>query len=59
MGRWVERKAELAAPLTDLLGRVAPKMVIHILGTTQNEAFEALKRVLTTFPVLRLPDFKK
>ena len=34
-------------------------MVIHIPGTTQNEAFEALKRVLTTFPVLRLPDFKK
>jgi hypothetical protein len=59
MGRWIFRKAELAFPLTCLLGQEKPKFEVHIPGTPQNLAFLALKKALTSFPVLRLPDFKK
>jgi hypothetical protein len=59
MGRWIYQKAEIAVPLTCLLGSEKPKFEIHIPGTPQNLAFLALKKALTSFPVLRLPDFKK
>src|SRR4029079_3191649 len=59
MGRWIRRKAEITAPLTDLLRTDAPRFMIHVENTEQNVAWKALKKVLTSFPVLRLPDFDR
>jgi len=59
VGRWIDKKAEIAAPLTDLLAKDAPPMAIHVVGTDQNIAFETLKKAISTFLVLRLPNFWK
>ena len=49
--------AEIASPLTDLTAESAPNKVIW---TEQHQqAFETLKKVITTYPVLRNPDFDK
>lgn len=51
--RWfIHHYAHLAAPLTDLL-----KKDSFTWTSTATQAFEALKQVLTTAPVLHLPDF--
>jgi hypothetical protein len=60
-GRWIKDKAKMAAPLTDLLrgDRETGSYGIDIKGTVENEAFERLKEAVTSYPVLRLPDFSK
>jgi hypothetical protein len=59
MGRWIFNKAEIATLLTMLLGLEKPQLEVYIPETPQNLAFLALKIALTTFLVLRLPDFSK
>ena len=50
--RFVDGYAELAAPLTRLCGPRAPWM----WGSAEQQSFEALKRCLTSAPVLRTFD---
>ncbi|XP_043725770.1 uncharacterized protein LOC122672345 [Telopea speciosissima] len=50
--RFIRRYAQLAAPLTDLLKKGA-----YSWSTVAQEAFTHLKEVMTTDPVLSLPNF--
>ena len=52
--RFVEQFSKLAAPLSALTGSVPFKW-----GTEERESFEALKKAITTAPVLRPPDPSK
>lgn len=51
--RFISGFSKLATPLTDLTG----KRVQFTWGDTQQQAFDALKKALTTAPVLSAPDF--
>ena len=58
--RFVKDYAMKAAPLTDLMKKDQDgKYEIHIVGSEQNLAFESLKKSLTEYPIVRLPDFTK
>ena len=55
--RFIPHFSEIASPLTDLTAKSAPNKVIW---TDQHQqAFDTLKRVIITYPVLRNPDFEK
>ena len=53
--RFVKDFSKIAKPLSDLTRQA----VTFTWGESQRRAFEALKRILSTAPVLRLPDFSK
>ncbi|XP_042320340.1 uncharacterized protein LOC121929090 [Sceloporus undulatus] len=55
--RFVPHYSQIAAPLTDLTGSKKPKIVKWTEGC--QEAFDTLKRALTSDPVLMAPDFDK
>ena len=55
--RFILNYAEVAAPLTDLTKKSAPKTVVWTDAC--NRAFKELKRRLCEAPVLRTPDFDK
>ena len=55
--RFVPSYAMIAAPLTDLLRKGAPNKLEW--GCAQDDAFSQLKAVLSSQPVLRLPDCNK
>jgi hypothetical protein len=57
--RFVPHYSSVAAPLTELTGKVAEQYDWHNWGKEQTEAFEALKRALVTAPVLVIPDLNK
>ena len=55
--RFIPHFSEIASPLTDLTAKSAPNKVIW---TDQHQqAFDTLKKVIITYPVLRNPDFDK
>ncbi|XP_049514006.1 uncharacterized protein LOC125941102 [Dermacentor silvarum] len=49
--------SEMARPLTELTRKKAPNKVI--CGKKEQEAFEQLKRMLSSRPILKAPDFTK
>ena len=49
--------AAIAVPLTDLTKNRQPNIVVW--GDQQEKAYQTLKRLLTSKPILRLPDMKK
>ncbi|KAK1666361.1 hypothetical protein QYE76_054520 [Lolium multiflorum] len=53
--RFVPNFSTIAAPLNDL----TKKGVVFEWGATQDHAFDELKRLLTSAPLLALPDFNK
>jgi thymidylate kinase len=53
--RFVKDYSKIAEPLTRLL---SPKLKFH-WGPEQQQAFETLRDKLTTYPILRRPDFSK
>ena len=55
--RFVPSYATVAAPLTDLLRKGSPNKLEW--GNVQEAAFRQLKAVLSSEPVLRLPDWNK
>jgi hypothetical protein len=57
--QFIKNFAQRASPLTAFLKNNARTMDIHTPGTAANVAFEELKKVLTVFPILRLPNFSK
>ncbi|KAF7802180.1 putative mitochondrial protein [Senna tora] len=52
--RFVKKYSKIAAPLTDLLNKDGFKWSDH-----SQEAFEELKKAITTVPILAMPDFTK
>ena len=52
--RFVKHYAEIAAPLTDLLG----SKVQWVWGAAEQTAFDTLKQALCTAPVLLMPDLQ-
>ena len=55
--RFIPHFSEIASPLTDLTSKSAPNKVIW---TDQHQqAFDTLKKVIITYPVLRNQDFDK
>lgn len=52
---FVHKYSEIAGPLTELTKKRAPNKVIW--GVQEQKAFDALKTMLSTQPVLRAPDF--
>ena len=55
--KFIPNFASIAAPLSDLTRKGQPKVVNW--GDSQEKAFTDLKRALSDYPVLRLPDFSK
>ena len=55
--RFIPGFAQKAAPITDLTSKSAPKKVVW--KQEHQKAFEELKLAITSFPVLRNPDFEK
>ena len=55
--RFIQGIAEKAAPLTDLTSKSAPNKVVW--KKEHQVAFESLKQAITSYPVLRNPDFEK
>jgi len=55
--KFVPNYATIAAPLTDLTRGGTPNMIPW--GETQQQAFQTLKEVLCSEPVLRLPDVQR
>ena len=53
--RFVKDFSTIAAPLNDLTKKGVP----FVWGTAQDIAFDTLKRLLTSAPLLALPDFSK
>lgn len=52
--RFIPNYAMVAAPLTDLTKKGQPNKVVW--GDAQERSFQALKKALCSFPVLKLPD---
>ena len=52
---FVKDFSTIAAPLNDLTNKGVP----FVWGTAQDIAFDTLKRLLTSAPLLALPDFSK
>ena len=55
--KFIENYSSIAAPLTDLTKKSAPRKVVWTAGCEQ--AFQELKKCLCGSPVLRSPDFTK
>ena len=55
--RFILGFSQKAAPLTDLTSKSAPNKVVW--KQEHNKAFDELKQAITSFPVLRNPDFEK
>ena len=55
--RFIPGFAQKAAPITDLTSKSAPNKVVW--KQEHQKAFEELKLAITSFPVLRNPDFEK
>ena len=55
--RFIPGFAQKAAPITDLTSKSAPNKVVW--KQEHQKAFEELKQAITSFPVLRNPDFEK
>ena len=54
---FIPHYAALAAPLTDLTRKNQPNKVVW--GDAQEKAFKSLKQMVSTPPILRLPNFQK
>lgn len=54
---FVPNFSEMAHPLTELTRKKAPNKVVW--GKREQEAFEQLKRMLSSQPILKAPDFTK
>ena len=55
--RFIPHFAEIASPLTDLTAKAAPNKVVWT--DEHQQAFDRLKMAITSYPVLRNPDFGK
>jgi len=55
--RWIANYSRIVRPLTDLLCKGVD--VAGVWGDLQNRVVDKLKTALTSYPVLRQPDFKK
>ena len=55
--RFVPGQATIIAPLTDAIRKEAPEKVAWT--SAQKQAVQKVKKILTTMPVLRAPDFSK